>query len=56
MNFLIFKFSQYYGTKVLISRNLNLDAKFLKCHNLESQFGELLRPQAPLFQKVKEIL
>jgi hypothetical protein len=50
MNFLIFKFSQYYGTKVLISRNLNLDAKFLKRHNLESQ-SQLLH-----LKKVKDIL
>jgi hypothetical protein len=33
--------------------NYYLLFKFSKLHNLESQFCELLRPQAPLFQKIK---
>ena len=33
--------------------NLNFLSKFLKLHNLKSQFRKLLRPQAPPFQKIE---
>ena len=32
---------------------MNFFSKFLKLHNLESQFCELLRPQAPPVQKIE---
>ena len=42
-----------YQSTHIYARNLNLLSKFLKCHNLESQFCELLRPQTHPFQKIE---
>jgi hypothetical protein len=62
MNFLgcIFisqKFKNSYNIMVpkypYFARNLNFLPKFLKLHNLKSQFCELLRPQALPFQKIE---
>ena len=63
MNFLIcillvknFKFSQYYlwyQTTHIYAKKLNLLSRVSKRHKLESQFCELLRPQAPPFQKIE---
>ena len=36
----------------IFANNLNFVSKLLKLRNPESQFCELLRPQAPPFQKV----
>ena len=47
-----FKFSYYHGTK-LPKKKLNLLSKFSILYNLESQFCELLRIQAPPFEKIK---
>ena len=50
MNFVHGCYEQFVSALV---KNLNLLSRFLKCHNLESQFCELLRPQAPPFQKIE---
>ena len=42
-----------YQSSHILVRNLNFLSKFLKLHNLESQFCELLRPQAPPVQKTE---
>ena len=43
----------WYKSSHIFARNLNFLSKFLKLHNLESQFCELLRPQAPPVQKIE---
>ena len=43
----------WYQSSHIFANNLNFFSKFLTLHNLESQFCELLRPQAPPFQKVE---
>ena len=48
----IFKFSQYYSTK-LPKFLQKIIICFSKLHNLTSQFFELLRPRAPSLQKIK---
>ena len=50
--FQVFTILWYQSTRIY-ARNLNLLSKFLKRHNIESQFCELLRPQAPPYQKIK---
>ena len=37
----------WYQSSHIFARHLNFLSKFLKLHNIESQFCELLRPQAP---------
>ena len=41
----------WYQISYIFARNLNFLYNFLKLHNLESQFCERLRPQAPPVQK-----
>ena len=62
MNFLICIFisqkfqvftTLWYQSTHIYAKILNLLSRFLKRHNLESQFCELLRPQAPPFQKIE---
>ena len=43
----------WYQSSLIIARNLIFLSKFLKFHNLESQFCEFLRPQAPPVQKIE---
>jgi hypothetical protein len=43
----------WYQSIHVYAKNLNLLYKILKRRNLESQFCELLRPQAPPFQKIE---
>ena len=43
----------WYQSSHIFARNLNFLSKFSKLHNLESQFFELLRPQAPPIQKIE---
>ena len=44
----------WYQSSHIFARNLNFLSKFLKLHNLESQFSVLLRrPQAPPVQKIE---
>ena len=44
---LLYKITQIFAKKYYLL------SKSSKLHNLESQFSELLRPQAPPFQKIK---